>query len=731
MNVSLWARRPAYRGEIRRRRAPEPASDAARLDRLDREARAIAALNHPHIVTIFSSEESDGIRFLTMELVEGRTLTDCIVSTGLPLGRFLDIAIPLADALTAAHDKHIVHRDLKPANVMIANDGRVKVLDFGLARVSDAGQVDAALPTQAPLTSAGSIVGTMPYMSPEQVEGSPLDPRSDVFSLGVIFYELLSGARPFVGASSAALLSAILRDTPPNISVSRPDVPEVVARLVGRCLAKRPADRVQTARDVYNELRELQRALDQPRSRPAIRQPESSIAVLPFANMSGDKETEYFSDGLAEEIINALARLPALKVTARTSAFAFRGKDVPIDEIGRRLGVDHVLEGSVRKSGERIRVTAQLIKAADGFHVWSERYDRQLDDVFALQDEMAAAIAGQLKIRLAQPGAARRAPQVAAYEAYLQSRHHWYKLTPSAIAKSRELAERALSIDPAYSDAYVGIAAYHFGVAWFGNGDPRQELPKAMAAAVRALELDPQSAGANALAGAMKGLFDFDWEFARAHLERALMIERSPHVVLPYALWYLRPMGRLEDAQAELLGLCEGDPLAAFPRGELAHVLLLMRRYDDAAAAALQALDLEPDYLLAAFALVTVRLQQGRVDEAIAAAERIIVVSGRWLIPLAFLGLAYAAAGRQTETRDVRDEMLAAAERTHVNATSLATIHTALGEIDEAMRWLERAVDQREPIIVATLDSWPIFDPVRSHPRYRDLLRQMRLPERI
>jgi serine/threonine protein kinase len=403
---------------------PEVTREPGRLERFDREARAIAALNHPHIVTLYSTEHVDDTRFLTMELVEGCTLSDLVVPRGMAVSRFLELAIPIADALVAAHHKQITHRDLKPGNVMVSTDNRVKVLDFGLARMADAGVGDDTMAaTAAPLTQQGLIVGTMPYMSPEQVEGQAIDARSDLFSLGVIFHELLTGTRPFKGSSSPALMSAILRDPPPDLAAIRSDVPETLARLIDRLLEKRPEDRVQTARDVFNELRRAQKDLESGlRPKPAL--PEASIAVLPFVDLSATRDQEWFCDGIAEEVMTALSGLPGLRVAARTSAFSFRGKVDDLRTIGEKLNVTTVLEGSVRRAGDRVRITAQLSDAREGRQLWSERFDRELKDIFDVQEEIARAIADRLRVTIA--GGARLVQQattnIEAYELLLKGR---------------------------------------------------------------------------------------------------------------------------------------------------------------------------------------------------------------------------------------------------------------------------------------------------------------------
>ena len=654
--------------------------------RFQQEARAIAALNHPNICQIYDV----GPDYLVMEYIDGKPLKGPLAED-----EAVRLALQIAGAIEEAHGKNILHRDLKPGNIMVTAKGAVKLLDFGLAKLM--ADVDA--------TETMGVMGTPLYMSPEQVEGKALDARSDIFSFGSVLYELLAGSRAF------SSLAGVLCDEPVPLRSSAGDV-------VKRCLSKQPEQRFQSAAEVKAVLEKIA-------ANPAGQQP--SIAVLPFANLSADKENEYFSDGLSEEIINALTKVIGLKVTARTSAFSFRGKDVEIGEIARKLNVEHVLEGSVRKFGNRIRVTAQLIKAADGFHVWSERYDRELIDVFAIQDEISAAIAGQLKVSLTARGPKKHVPAIAAYEALLQGRHHLHKFTPASLARALECLRRSLSIDPDYAEAHSGLAVYYGRMAWAGLVDPRETVPKARAAAQKALSLDDDLAEAHATLGAVSATGEHDWVAAGNHFRRALELDRaSPEVAVPYAIWYLRPLGRLEEALAELEAVRQRDPLSVMARTESAHMLLLMRRYEASAEMAEQALDLEPNYSVALCRLVDARIEQKRYEEAIALAQRAVQIDGRWLMPLVYLGLAYAAAGQIGDVRQVLGEMHELAKRGHTHAAAFAGIYVALGEIDTAVEWLEKAIDHWEPI-VTTLKVLPVFDPIRSHPRYPSLLRKMNL----
>ena len=399
---------------------PEFASDADRQRRFEREARAIAGLNHPHICQIYDI----GPGYLVLEHIDGTTPRG-----PLPPGEAVQMARQIAAALEVAHGKNILHRDLKPANILVTPAGQAKLLDFGLATLTVADE-------DVTRTLDGVVIGTAPYMSPEQAEGGSLDHRSDIFSFGAVLYELLTGNRAFGGATALQALKAVTSDEPPPF-----EAPVSVERIVRRCLRKRPADRFQTMAEVSAALEGCASADPTPVAR-------ASIAVLAFANMSADPEAEYFSDGLAEEIINALAQVPALKVIARTSAFAYKGRNEDVRRIGDTLGVAHVLEGSVRRAGNRIRVTAQLIAASDGSHLWSERYDREMADVFAIQDDIAQAITGALQVKLASPASTRHVPRLSAHDLVLRGRHHTLKNTPASFALAIKCFEQAIAMDP-------------------------------------------------------------------------------------------------------------------------------------------------------------------------------------------------------------------------------------------------------------------------------------------
>ena len=707
--------------------------DGEHGDRFQREARAIAALNHPHICALYDvGTLPSGESYLVMECIEGVP-----VSGPLSQGAALQYAMQIADALAEAHAKGITHRDLKPANILVTASG-IKLLDFGLALLSATGGTTDATATIG-LTQAGTILGTAAYMSPEQAEGKVVDARSDIFSFGLVLFEMLSGHRAFTGNSTIAVMAAILHKEPEPLQAS-PALQSVVAR----CLRKSPADRYQSMAQVKEALLAVNSGIILPRStayssgvvpppaKPVEHSP--SIAVLPFANMSRDGDDEYFSDGLAEEIINALTQVAGLKVIARTSAFAFKGKNEDIRKIAETLGVSSILEGSVRRAGARIRVTAQLVRAEDGTHLWSKRYESELTDVFAIQDEISAAIVKELQLNLTGQFLVKRAVvNIAAYQATLEGRHHLYKLTPAAIDRSRECFERAIAIDPLYAGGHAGLAEYHVFHAGIGTAQPRETLPLAQAAVQRSLELDPGQSEAHAIAGQISASL-YDWTASEQHYLRAIASNPSaagPHFSFGY--WCLRPLGRLTEALAEFDRALELDPLSMFAHFARSYLLMFLGRDEEAVNSARRACEMDPHFFMTQFGLAFALARQGLAlarpdlnDEAIAVAERMLQLHGRFPMSLAITGGVYAIAGRKDEAQSHLLELEAIARRTNSSAGLVTAVTSLLGEVDAAFEWAERALEQRDPQMLG-LKVTPAFENLRSDPRYPVLLARMNL----
>ena len=669
--------------------------------RFEREARAVASLNHPHICQIYDV----GPDYLVLEYIEGKPLRG-----PLPLADVLRLFGQIADALELAHRRGILHRDLKPANILLTDNGCAKLLDFGLAKLVVAEDADG---TQ---TMEGTVLGTAAYMAPEQAEGKPLDERSDIFSFGAVLYEVISGTRAFAGNSAAKVLSAVLRDDPPILQTT-----PAVLRIVRKCLAKLPAERFQTVAD-------LKKALEQAAAAGEEKQP--SIAVLPFTNMSGDKEQEYFSDGLAEEIINALAHIPGLKVTARTSAFFFKGKDVKVAQIAHELGVEHILEGSVRKGGNRVRITAQLISAADGFHMWSERYDRELADVFAVQDEISGSIAAILKNKLmAAPEGGSRGytPNIAAYEAYLNALHHqWKRTSPESLEKSREYYEQAAKLDPGFALPHVGLAVYHH-IACSSLIDPRQGVVLGRQALQKALELDPSLPEAHAWLGIFAMWADFDWREAQRRFDIAFSRQPvSPMLRHWYGYFYLSKVGRALEAVDQHRRALEEDPLNLVLRSGLAVSLTAAGKDEEALAEVRRTLELDPNFV-AAYTLQTLNVTKVPLPEALAFAEKGHSLAP-WHVPS--IGLLAGLLMRNGD-RARAAELLAKLGDGQANGApvAFAIYHLLCGEIEKAAEWTKTAVEQKHPMVVMLLINPPWGPLLRSSVSWPKLAKTMNLPE--
>ena len=663
--------------------------------RIQQEARAIAALSHPHICVLHDV----GPDYLVMEYLEGTPLHG-----PLPLDEALRVASEVVDALEAAHAKGVLHRDLKPANIMMTSSG-TKLLDFGLAKMTtDAGD-------EATRTIAGTVLGTAAYMSPEQAQGRPADARSDVFSLGAVLYELLSGRRIFERDSVLDTLTAVVREEPPPLNSPAADI-------VTRCLAKQPSQRFQAMADVKTALHQLRTR----KATPVHAAP--SIAVLPFANMSRDADDEYFSDGLAEEVINALSQVPGLKVIARTSAFAFKGKNEDIRRIADTLGVTNILEGSVRRAGTRIRVTAQLVHAADGTHLWSQRYDREMTDVFAVQDEIAAAIADALKLKLA-PAAERRMPRLPAYEAYLKYRSYQWQFTPEASQRSRVYLELALKLDPEFALPYVGLADYHLAFAAAGGMPSREAMPRARELATRALDIDPELPEAHAMLGIVAGHYEYDWAEAERRFRLAVKREPlTPHLRQWYATFCLNATGRGSEALREATRVIEEDPLC-----QMWHLMRsnILGVGDEALEAARKSVELDPSFWFGWAQLGILCAHSGQLSEAIMCAEKAMAAASWSPYSVGLMAGALAITGQVEKA----EPLLATLRGDSYGGPIGFTVECLVrGDIDGAVGWVRKAADQRFPVFIGIVIR-PFERVLRQSAAWPSVLKAMNLAPRI
>ena len=713
----------------------EVASSAERIARFEREARTVAALNHPNIVTIFSVEHEEGTRFLTMELIRGEPLSNLVAPGGLPIARVLELTIPLADALVAAHEQGVVHRDLKPGNVMVTREGRLKILDFGLATAAASEERDPVTSTIAhPLSQEGQVLGTVPYMAPEQVRGEAADARSDLFALGIILYELTAGHRPFRGRTSADIASSILRDTPEPLPRTRRDVPADLARLVERCLAKNPRERMQTALGVSNELREVRRALESGAPQRAAAAGVASIAVLPFVNRNPQGQDEYFSDGLSDELLNVLGKIRGLRVAARTSAFTFKGKNATIADVGHALNVETVLEGSVRKAGNRVRISVQLVSVADGFHLWSEMYDRTLDDIFAVQDDIARSVvkelrttllgespdsdaSGTLKAELSNAVKGRTADPEA-HRLSLQARQFMGRFTREDTARTIEYLKKALELDPEFALAWAELGRAYWREGGFGWVPAEEAARRSRDALLRALSIEPDLAEAHGYLGWLQMVHDYDWQGAKRSYQRALELAPDNVRSLNGAGGVASFMGRHEEAMGYYRRIMELDPLDALAHHNMGHVYNAMDQWEECVAACRKALDLAPQSFFTRALLSLALASLGRREEALSEAD----AERDPEIRLWALAIVRHVFGLRSES----DEALGVLVRDHAGdcACQIAQVYAVRGEVDAAFHWLDRALEQRDSGLPGTLSS-PRYRSLHGDPRWKEFLRKM------
>ena len=705
------------------------ASDQDLKERFRLEAQAAAALNHPHIITIHEVAEHESRPYIAMEYVEGESLKNLIVKKELPVEQVIDVAVQICEGLAKAHLMGIVHRDLKPQNVLIDQDGRVRICDFGLAKVKK----------DAMLTKLGTTVGTVAYMSPEQARGEEVDGRTDIWALGVVLYEMLTGQMPFKGEHDQAVIYSILNTYPQPISGLRPEMPAELEQVVNKGLAKSPWERYRQINDMLTDLRSVNDMFESgvTRSLQIKTDPSPSIAVLPFTNLSADKEQEYFCDGMAEEIINALTQVEGLHVVARTSAFSFRGKQLDIREIGKRLNVGAVLEGSVRRAGARLRITAQLVNVADGYDLWSERYDRDIgelccpEDIFGIQDEISLAIVDKLKVKLLRKERAklvkRHTEDLVAYDLYLKGRYLWNKRTEDGYQKSLEYFQQAIERDPTYALAYAGIADCYDLLGWYDYLPPKEAFPRAKAAAEKALEMDETLAEAKASLGWISVNYDWDWLTAESKYKRAIELNPGYATVHQWYAEYLSYMGKHDESIAEAKRAQELDPLSIIINNDLGQVFYYARQYDQAIEQLQKTLELDPDFIVAHFFLAFLYAQKAMYDKAIAEVQKAMDLSGGGdSLIVAQLGTIYSCSGRRDEAKKVLDELHGLSNKRYVSPFYIALIYMGLGQNDQAFEWLEKAYEERDHWL-ETLKVHPMLDSLRSDPRFTKLLKKMRL----
>jgi serine/threonine-protein kinase len=698
---------------------PDKVEDGEKKKRFVQEAQAASALNHPNIVTIHDIATVENIEFIVMEYVQGRSL-DCIIpDTGLDLETTLKYGIQIASALEAAHTSGIVHRDLKPGNVMVTTSELVKLLDFGLAKLTEKSMqpLDATTTVhdRVPSTADGALVGTLAYMSPEQALSDVLDGRSDLFSFGAVLYEMLTGHRAFMGTSAIATLCGVLREDPPAPSSINSRIPPALDAIVMRCLQKRPDDRFKNATDVKSELELLLRRETSKPTTPAV-------AILPFTNLSGDVKLNGMCGALAKDIAGALTRVPSLRVRVADAASLPAARPLHGPAIGQQLRADLVLDGNVRTAGNRLRITTELVGVADGFHLWSERYERDAGEVFTMLDDICRDIVSRVRNHLE---VGRSANTIELDRWYLEGRAHLEQFTAESLAKAKECFDNVLMTQRNSAPTYAAIAEYYAAASILGTRRGSDAMPKAEWAARKAILLDPNYERGHACVGVVLGLFEHNWEEAAESFRLALHVNpASARVREAHALWHLLPLGRIPEAAQELQSAVLSEPGSARLLAHLGYVQCLNRDFEKAERSCRAALEADQNCWLANWAMGWVYLATWQNEPALshAAAAKAASKDSSWAVTLH--AIASGIAGDPNPAQQVLSVM--EGEGASRSLAWAALIRAATGDTDQALRTAARAVQEREPIAPFVFRN-PLFDAYRSDGRYHAIIRRMRL----
>lgn len=741
------------------------------LERFRREAQSASALNHPNICTIHEIGEHEGRPFIAMEMMEGKTLKHTISDIPMEIDQVLDLGAQIADALDAAHVKKIIHRDIKPANIFVTERGQAKVLDFGLAKQTAEIDSDTSMPTASTphhITKSGSTMGTIAYMSPEQARGKELDARSDLFSFGTVLYEMATGTLPFNGKTTGEMLEAIFTQDPPAAVRLNPKIPARLEEIIGKAMEKDRNLRYQSAAEMRTDLQRLKRDTSMSHTvrssapgtitqvpapkktgfwiaiativvvliaaamfyfgrqtkvavAPASSKGQTAIAVLPFKNMSADKDQDYFSDGLTEELTDMLAKNKNLRVISRTSAFSFKGKETDIKTIAQKLNVTHVLEGSVRKAGNELRVTAQLIEVATDSHLWSDSYDRKMENIFAVQDDIATSVANALKVTLEGsqvPKVDQRNPE--AYNAYLQGRYFFDRRSKEDLEKAIDYYEQALQIDPNYARAWAGLSMVHARQADAGYMSVKDSYAKAKKEAQKALDLAPTLADAYSAVSWIKRTYDWDWAASDAACKRALELQPSVEVLSNAALLD-QTLGRFDEGIAHCRRAIELDPLSATAYYRLGTLSYCAGRISESEAAYRKSLELNPQRPITHSRLGLIYVDQSKLQQALAETQK--EPDPLWRDQS--LAIVYYALGNKKEADAVLTEYIKLTQFS--GAFQIAEIYAWRGETDKAFEWLDRAYKQRDGG-VTQMKGDPRLRNLWRDPRWNAFLKRMNLP---
>ena len=754
------------------------AQEPQALERFRREARAASALNHPGICTIYDIGEQDGRGFIVMEFIDGETLRHHIHRQALPLEEILRLGMQIAEALDAAHAEGIIHRDIKPANIFVTKRGQAKVLDFGLAKLLPKAVAAGGPGADGDDTDSTSIVGiisgTPSYMSPEQIRGDTLDARTDIFSLGLVLYEMATGRQAFSGPTGGVIIEAVLTRAPAPARNINPNIPEKLEEIINKALHKDKAQRYQHAAEVRNDLQQLDRGSDSGwrsaagstetmAARPtvpgeaesshigssgphtaqnltmrtgAIRRERvakiiDSLAVLPFENASRDPENEYLSDGIAGSLINILATVPKLRVIAQSTVFRYKGREMDPQAVGRELNVKAVLTGRMMQSGGSLRIGTELVDVATGTQLWGAQYNRAPGDIFAIQDEISNEISEKLRLKLTRAEkkrlTKRQTHDVEAYGLYLKGRHHWNRWTEEGFYKAIEYFQQAAEKDPSYGLAYAGVADSYVLLGWNSYLPPKDAFPKGKAAAMEALRLEPELSEAHTPTAAGLWLHDWKWPEAEKEFERSVALNPCYPTANHWYAEYLMTMGRHDEAIARMKKSQELDPLSLIISVAIGWTYYMARRYEDAVQQIRRTFELDPNYPVANWVLGLVLRKMGRFDEAIAEGEKGVRASGGSPLIRASLAQSFGAAGKTKEARKILDDLTILAKQKYVAPYFLAGIYVGLGDEQRAMESLEKSYEEHSHWLIY-LHMDPGMDGLRSNLRFHELLRRVGLP---
>jgi eukaryotic-like serine/threonine-protein kinase len=747
------------------------AQQSQALERFRREARAASALNHPGICTIYDIGEQDGRAFIAMEFIDGETLRSHIDGKPLPLEEILKLGIQIAEALDAAHAEGIIHRDIKPANIFVTKRGQAKVVDFGLAKLVPKGIAIGDADSSGASTDSTSIVGiisgTPSYMSPEQIRGDDLDPRTDIFSLGLVLYEMTTGCQAFGDGTGGAIIEAVLTRPPAPVRSINPDIPPRLEEIIDEALQKDRDERYQHAAEMVADLKRMRRNADlgrraaeedeesaltsatgplsstgKPSSRTStqqtgtLREPRvsriiGSLAVLPFENVSRDPENEYLSDGITGSLINNLATVPKLRVMAQSTVFRYKGREIDPQAVGRELNVRAVLTGRMMQSGGSLRIGTELVDVATGSQLWGAQFDSKPGDIFTIQDEISNKISGKLRLQLTRAEkkrlVRRHTEDAEAYRLYLQGRHHWNRWTEEGFYKAIGYFQQAVEKDPGYALAYTGEAEAYVLLGWNSYLPPKDAFPKGKAAAMTALEIDPDLGEAHTPLAAALWLHDWQWQEAQTEFKRSLELNPTYPTGNHWHAEYVMTMGRHVEGIARMKNSQELDPLSLIINVAIGWAYYMARQYDDAIEQLLRTAELDPNYPVTYWILGLLYRITGRYELAISAGEKGVDLSGGSPLMRAALAHTYGKSGRAKDALQVLDDLTTVAKHKYVAPHFLAGIHIGLGENDRAIECLEKSWEEHSHWLIY-LHMDPSMDDLRSNPRFQDLVRRVGLP---